>query len=274
MAAWSSAAGHWMSFPGVSSALHALLGHGHISPFAGQAVTAIPGVVTFVTSNAFFLQDPNPVGGPFKQAIEVFTSKRPTVTAGDDVTVSGTVSEFFPNASTTPSSPPITEITSPTVTVVSSGNPVPAPIVIAHGILPPAQNILGGRKSTDLTTVNSFLPALRALDFYQGLDSALAEVENPVAVEATNGGASAVAPDNGLGAGLRTPAGGLAETRFSVNSRRLAVFPFSGVTALSPKSAAVPLSPTRSPGRARPRPWRRALTGSTRTTPRSTLAPL
>ena len=214
--------------------IHTILGPGHVSPYAGQTVSGVPGVVTDVTSSSFYLQDPDPVGGtPFKQAIEVYTGKKPTVVAGDDVTVTGEVSEFYPDQADTPSALPVAEIEDPTVAVTSTGNPLPAPVVIGrHGVLPPAQNIFGGRTSTDVTTVNSFYPSLRALDFYQGLDSEYVQVEDPVAIGPTNDFAFAVAPDNGAGAGLRTPAGGLAEfTAAAVNSRRLAVYAPTGVSA-------------------------------------------
>src|ERR1700761_3598409 len=201
--------------PATTLSIHTILGPGHVSPYAGQAVSAVPGVVTDVTSSAFYLQDPSEVGGtPFKQAIEVYTGKKPTVVAGDDVTVSGTVSEFYPDQSDTPSA-------------------LPTPVVIgAHGVLPPAQDIYGGRTSTDVTTDNSFKPRQRALDFYQGLDSEYVQVEDPGAVGPANDYARAVAPDNGAGAGLRTPAGGLADfSAASVNSRRLAVYAPDGISA-------------------------------------------
>jgi hypothetical protein len=35
-------------------------------------------------------------GGPFKQAIEVYTGGKPTVVAGDDATVTGEVTEHYP----------------------------------------------------------------------------------------------------------------------------------------------------------------------------------
>jgi predicted extracellular nuclease len=69
--------------------IHQVLGGGHVSPYAGQTVTAVPGEVTDVISSGFYVQDPHPVGGPFKQAIEVYTGSKPTVAAGDDVTVTG-----------------------------------------------------------------------------------------------------------------------------------------------------------------------------------------
>jgi hypothetical protein len=56
--------------------IHALLGGGHVSPYAGQSVAGVAGVVTDVTSSEFYLQDPTQIGGtPFKQAIAVFTGK-------------------------------------------------------------------------------------------------------------------------------------------------------------------------------------------------------
>ncbi len=214
--------------------IHTILGSGHVSPYAGQTVSGVPGVVTGVTSSSFYLQDPSPVGGtPFKQAIEIYTGSKPTVVAGDDVTVTGTVSEFYPDQAGTPSALPVAELEHPTVTVTSTGNPLPAPVVIgAHGVLPPAQNIYGGRASTDVTTDKTFKPFQRALDFYQGLDSEYVQVEDPVAIGPANDFAFAVAPGNGAGAGLRTPAGGLAEfAAASVNSRRLAVYAPAGVSA-------------------------------------------
>jgi predicted extracellular nuclease len=228
-------AGAAAAAPAATSGLtiHQVLGGGHVSPYAGQTVSGVPGVVTDVTSSAFYLQDPQPAGGPFKQAIEVYTGSKPTVAAGDDVTVTGEVTEFYPDESDTPSSLPIAEIEDPAVTVVSTGNPLPAPVIIGKdGVLPPAQNIFGGgRTSVDVTTVTTFEPFVRALDFYQGLDSTYVEVEDPVAVGPTNDFAFAVAPDNGAGAGVRTPAGGLADTGpQTVNSRRIEVYAPGDIT--------------------------------------------
>lgn len=61
------------------------------------------------------------------------------------MTVSGEVTEYYPDQSDTPSALPIAEIEHTTVTVVSTGNPLPPPVIIGqHGMLPPAQNIYGG----------------------------------------------------------------------------------------------------------------------------------
>jgi uncharacterized protein len=80
-------AGAAAAAPASGLTIHQVLGGGHVSLYAGQTVSDVPGVVTDVTSSAFYLQDPQPAGGPFKQAIEVYTGSKPTVAAGDDVTV-------------------------------------------------------------------------------------------------------------------------------------------------------------------------------------------
>jgi uncharacterized repeat protein (TIGR01451 family) len=114
-------------------AIHDIQGSGSTSPHVGELVATI-GVVTGVKSNGFFIQskisfedgDPNTSEGVF-----VFTSSAPPVGAavGNEVKVAGTVQEFIPSADV--HSPPTTEIGgSPTLSVLSTGNPLPAPITL------------------------------------------------------------------------------------------------------------------------------------------------
>ncbi|MBV9959969.1 MAG: lamin tail domain-containing protein, partial [Acidobacteria bacterium] len=112
--------------------VHDIQGNGNASPLAGQVVTT-RGIVTGLRSNGFFLQtpdaqadaDPNTSEGVF-----VFTSTAPPATAviGNDVTVTATVQEFIPAADL--NSPPATELITPTVSLNSTGNPLPAPVTI------------------------------------------------------------------------------------------------------------------------------------------------
>lgn len=113
-------------------AVHDIQGSGTSSPLVGQLVST-SGIVTGLRSNGFFLQtpdanadaDPNTSEGVF-----VFTSSAPPATAviGNSVGVTGTVQEFIPSADL--GSPPATEIVSPSVSLNSSGNPLPAPITL------------------------------------------------------------------------------------------------------------------------------------------------
>ena len=123
----------------VLTPIHDIQGSGTASPFDGQVVTTT-GIVTLLrtgTNNGgpasgFFLQAPDAGADAdpnTSEGILVFTSSVPTVAVGDAVSVTGTVDEFFE----------MTEITSVTnVSVTSTGNPLPAAVVITPTILDPA----------------------------------------------------------------------------------------------------------------------------------------
>ena len=110
-----------------------------ISPFNAQVVTT-SGIVTATKSNGFFIQTPaNAVDSDptTSEGIFVFTSSAPPAAAavGNLVTVTGTVSEFRPSSD--PNSPPETELTGPTVGVVSTSNPLPAAVTLTTTDLNP-----------------------------------------------------------------------------------------------------------------------------------------
>lgn len=74
--------------------IHAIQGPGARSPFAGRLV-ATRGAVTLVTSNGFFLQEPDgPHPGPASRGLFVFTDAAPAVVAGQCVALVGRVVEF------------------------------------------------------------------------------------------------------------------------------------------------------------------------------------
>src|SRR4026209_1545034 len=106
---------------------------------SGLTVANVPGIVTGKISNGFYMQDPSPDSNDAtSEGIFVFTSSTPTVSVGDAVTVSGTVVEFRPGGSGS-TNLTTTEISSPSIAVQSTGNPLPPPIVIGMGgRIPPA----------------------------------------------------------------------------------------------------------------------------------------
>lgn len=111
-------------------------GTGFRSPHEGQTVMTT-GVVYDVKSNGFWMQDPNGDGDPqTSDGIFVFTSSKPNVVQGDSVSVSGLVSEYATSGD--PSAAPLTELAgNPSVTVLSSGNPLPTPIEITAADIDP-----------------------------------------------------------------------------------------------------------------------------------------
>ncbi len=122
--------------------IHAIQGNGSRSPYAGSAATTT-GIVTAIkastSSGGFFIQeedthadsDPNT-----SEAIFVFTGSTPlpaAVAVGNLVTVTGTVQEFIPSSD--PNSPPSTEMISPSISLVTSGKPLPEPITLTSADL-------------------------------------------------------------------------------------------------------------------------------------------
>src|SRR5262249_46368697 len=147
--------------------IHDIQGASHISPMVGQAVSNVPGIVTALVSNGFYLQDPNPdANDATSEGIFVFTSSAPTAVIGQSVLVSGTVSEFRAGGASS-TNLTNTEIGSPTVAVVSSGNALPPPIVIGTGGRIPPSMIIEDDASGNVETSGVFDPATDGIDFYE-----------------------------------------------------------------------------------------------------------
>ena len=145
----------------------------------------MPGIVTGVrttgSSKGYWIQDPNPDANPAtSEGIFVYTSQRADRDrrrrrAGDRQGRS----EYYPLASgdtvATTSNLSVTEIDQTGVTVVSSGNPLPAPIVLTPTTVPDtyAPDLGGGNiESTPIQ------PARSALDYYESIEGMRVEVDN------------------------------------------------------------------------------------------------
>ena len=159
--------------------IYEIQGAAHTSPLLGESVTTT-GIVTAVDSNGFYLQDATgDNNNATSDAIFVFTGSNPTVTVGDDIEVSGTVSEFFPGGADT-GNLSTTQISSPNITVNSSSNPLPAATIIGTGgRVPPTENI-------DDDAFGSFEPDTDGIDFFESLEGMLVTAQDTVAVAPTN----------------------------------------------------------------------------------------
>ncbi len=159
--------------------IYEIQGTAHTSPLVGESVTTT-GIVTAVGGRGFYLQDATgDNNNATSDAIFVFTGSNPTVTVGDDIEVSGTVSEFFPGGADT-GNLSTTQISSPNVTVKSSGNTLPAAIIIGTGgRIPPTENI-------DDDAFTSFEPDTDGIDFFESLEAMRVTAQDAVAVAPTN----------------------------------------------------------------------------------------
>ncbi|WP_424100199.1 M10 family metallopeptidase C-terminal domain-containing protein [Moorena producens] len=149
--------------------IYDIQGEGHISPFVGESVITT-GIVTGVASNGFYLQDPyGDNNDATSDGIFVFTDSTPTVRIGDEVQVSGDIEEFRPsNRSNDLTLTQITNLTN--IRVLSSNNSLPTAVVIGEDRTLPTEII----DDDDLT------------DFYESLEGMRVQINNAVAVSATN----------------------------------------------------------------------------------------
>src|ERR687887_1439324 len=168
-------------------AIHEIQGASHISPRAGQTVSNVNGIVTAKRSNGFYMQDPNPDADPAtSEGIFVFTSSAPSsVNVGDAVKVNARLQEFRPGGSSS-ANLATTELTTPTITVLSSGNPLPAATVAGTGGRIPPNTGIEDDATGDVETSGVFDPANDGLDFWESLEGMRLQLNNPVAVGPTN----------------------------------------------------------------------------------------
>ncbi len=206
---------------GFFTPIYDIQGAAHTSPLLGQAVTT-RGIVTAVDSNGFFFQDATGDGDiATSDGLFVFTSSAPGVAVGDEVSVDGTVSEFFPGGAGT-GNLSTTQITSPSMAVLSSGNALPAAVILgAAGRTPPTEVI-------EDDNFTSFDPETDGIDFYESLEGMLVTIDDPLAVAGTTRfGEIYTVADNGANAtnlsergtiNIRTGEGALGTTNVGAGS--------------------------------------------------------
>jgi uncharacterized protein len=182
-------------------------GAGQFSPVVGQRVSTT-GIVTairsFGGSRGYFVEDPAWDSDPStSEGVFVFTaSTTPSVSVGDSVRVTATVTEFI--GSSAPVDLPETELTSAATVVLSSGNPLPGPVLIGQGgLTPPGQSVPAG------------------IAFNEALEGMLVELDDVQAVSPTNSfGEVWVLPNNGAGAGPLSSRGGIVLTQDDQNPEK------------------------------------------------------
>ncbi|GHD97504.1 endonuclease/exonuclease/phosphatase family protein [Streptomyces alanosinicus] len=170
--------------------IHDIQGTTRISPFAGQQVTDVPGIVTatraYGSSKGFWIQDPNPDADPrTSEGVFVFTGSAPKAAVGDSVTVTGTVSEYVPGG-TSSGNQSVTEITKPTVTTVSTGNAVPAPVVVDEDAVPDEYTPSGDTAANGSINGLTLDPSTYALDYYESLEGMNVQVADARVVTGTD----------------------------------------------------------------------------------------
>jgi predicted extracellular nuclease len=213
---------------GATTRIRDIQGAAHISPLNGQSVSGVPGIVTAIATNGFYFQDPNPDNDDrTSEGLFVFTSSAPTVAVGDSVLVGGTVTEFRPGGNA--NNLTITEITSPSISVLSSGNALPAATVLGNGgrTIP---NLIIENDAVNGNVENPgslFDPDQDGIDFYESVEGMRVQINNPVTTSPTANFVASeeiwVLADNGANALSRTARGGSLITASDFNPERIQI---------------------------------------------------
>lgn len=139
-------------------------GIGAQSPLVGQSAT-VRGVVTLVSNNGFFMQDPVGDGdASTSDGIFVFTNSAPAanVVVGNELSVTGTVTEFRTGTGAQAVARPVTELTSPSISLLSTGHTVSPTVItlpeVAEGELERYEGML----------VHIATPLTASQNFFQG----------------------------------------------------------------------------------------------------------
>ncbi len=204
--------------------IHEVQGASHLSPYASQTVTNVYGIVTVLDRRGFWMQTPDEQADALdatSEGIYVYANATPTVVPGDEVVVSGSVSEYYPGGYSS-GNLSITEITHPSVQTLSQGNMLPTPVILGDGGRIPPSQIIDDDSTGDVNSTPSFDPENDGIDFYESVEGMLVQVNDAVAVAPTSKyGEITVVGDNGAHAGVRTPRGGITVRPDDFNPERI-----------------------------------------------------
>ncbi|RWA10966.1 hypothetical protein EKO27_g4138 [Xylaria grammica] len=174
----------------------AINGNRFLSPYAGQNVTNVTGVVTAKGPSGIWLRslettrDERVSGGIYVYGSAL--AKNTSIATGDVLVIDGEVSEYRSNAAYLP----LTEITYPNVRAVLQRNHTFAPIVLGEQRSPPTKlfssldsgDVFGVPNNQSLiSVVNPILqPKKYGLDFWESLVGEYVTIQNPRAVGRPN----------------------------------------------------------------------------------------
>ena len=162
--------------------IHDIQARQHRSPFEGSTVAGVPGVVTAVSNNGFWMQDPQPDGDRrTSEGIFVFRGGRPAI--GTAVTVSGLVEEFRPGGD--PNNLDDDRDLQPDGGDPSARARSRATKLGKKGVRPP-QKFIDNDSTGDVELNLVFDPWQDGIDFHESLEGMWVKIRKPVVVGPTN----------------------------------------------------------------------------------------
>ncbi|TRM63932.1 DNase I-like protein [Schizophyllum amplum] len=174
-------------------------GSSYQSPLAGQKVSNVTGLVTAKADSGFYLMGEPVDDVRVSTGLYVYSSSSTVLDAvavGDEISLSGTVSEY--RSSSSPDYLFLTELASPSAISVLSSNNTVTPIILGVDRSPPTQKLSGldigedgwlsvPNNVTRIEEVNATLvPDAYGLDFWESLEGQLVMIPSPVALNFEN----------------------------------------------------------------------------------------
>ncbi len=205
--------------------IHAIQGVGHRSPYEGDQVSCVTGIVTAVTGHGFYLQDLVADGDDrSSEALFVAYSSGNLIKRGDRVFIeTATVQEHNPSINQSNSLTITRLINLSKVQIVSSQNLLPEPVVIGEA----GRNIPNQIIENDVVGYigkdkGLFDPEEDGMDFYESLESMYVEVREPLVISSTNRfNEISIVADNGRNAGLISDTGAIVIRENDFNPERI-----------------------------------------------------
>lgn len=204
--------------PGDGIKINAIQGEGHDSPYKGQTVNGVEGIVTFVKdASNFYMQDPNPDRNAKTSDGILVYKKNHGVAVGDHLSVNALVKEWvlegYSDMLQTDLATTELDANAGAITKKASGQVLPAALVIGEDIFPPTQVV-------DNDKFTSFDPEEDGIDFYESIEGMRVALESPTAVAPQKYGEVPVISGKVEGKVYTAP-GGLPLTKDNANPERL-----------------------------------------------------
>ena len=191
-------------------AISQVQGAGHRSPYDGQEVYCVKGIVTAIDGGGFYIQSETPDEDPStSEGIYIDLLAFATVKIGDEVMISSAEVREYNPAGIGENSLSRTSLRTREVEVLSSGNDLPMPVLIGEA----------GRQIPDRIIENDvngyvgrntalFDPDEDGMDFFESLESMRVQVNNAIVVNSINSyNEVIVVADRGKNASGLNPAG-------------------------------------------------------------------
>jgi endonuclease/exonuclease/phosphatase family metal-dependent hydrolase len=208
-------------------------GNAHLSAFDGAAVVNIPGVVTALRSNGFYMQDPDlsaDDGLASSEGIFVFTGTGSTIltarTVGETVLVSGTVDEFRPGSAGLTVTEILNDNNIRRLTVSAwtcTGTCTITPTVLGTGGRAIPTSIITSQTG-NVEAAGPYNAVNEGMGFMESLEGMLVQVNNALVVAPTNGfGEFWAVADNGVNATGLNARGGITVSAGDYNPERFQI---------------------------------------------------